>query len=179
MYRTGEEAFSMKLFWLRRNPWDIPTKLNSDSLNCFRLLKLINIFDSEEQLHVWSRQPSGQKGPRVWFWSTNIPHFESTPDLCALPTTYLPSLPKPILLPFLFLPIWDWCGLADDEADTIQRQESCGRRLSSKHHRNESSSHRTAAAASPPVAQLLSIKLLPYLFQPSRTGSRRKWSRHR
>ena len=52
-------------------------------------------------------------------------------DICALLTTYLSSLPKPSLSPFLSLPIWDWCGLEDDETDANQHQDPSGRRLSS------------------------------------------------
>ena len=47
-------------------------------------------------------------------------HLESTPDICALLSTYLSALPEPILLPALFRPIWDWCGLEEDEVNAIQ-----------------------------------------------------------
>ncbi|KAF8809781.1 hypothetical protein BYT27DRAFT_7009657, partial [Phlegmacium glaucopus] len=47
-------------------------------------------------------------------------HPESTPDICALLSTYLSALPEPILLPALSCPIWDWCGVEEDEVDTLQ-----------------------------------------------------------
>ena len=126
----------MKLFWFfNTKSRDIQPHLFRTLPNRSRLLELINIFDSEEQPPgsiIRSRQSSGQKGaPVCGFGAQTSLHLESTPDICALLTTYLSSLPEPILSPFLFLPIWDWCGLEDDEADTIQRQESSGRRLSS------------------------------------------------
>ncbi|KIM42350.1 hypothetical protein M413DRAFT_132106 [Hebeloma cylindrosporum] len=101
--------------------------------NRSRLLQLISIFDSEQQPPgsiIRSRQSSGIKNtPVSGFGSQTSLHLESTSDICALLTTYLSSLPEPILSPVLFLPIWDWCGLEDDEADTVH--QSSGRRLSS------------------------------------------------
>ena len=91
--------------------------------------------DSEKQLPgsiIRSRQPSGHKSTAISvFGSHTSLHLESTPNICALLTAYLSSLPESIPSPFLFLPIWDRCGLEGDEADIIPLQESSGRCLSS------------------------------------------------
>ena len=92
--------------------------------NRSRLLELINIFDSEQQPPgsvIRSRQslPSKNSAKSGFGVNTSL-HLESTPDICALLSTYLSALPEPILLPALFRPIWDWCGLDEDEVDAIE-----------------------------------------------------------
>jgi RhoGAP domain len=90
--------------------------------NRSRLLELINIFDSEKQPPgsiIRSRQSLPPKDPaKSGFGANTSLHLESTPDICALLSTYLSALPEPILLPALFRPIWDWCGLDEDDVDT-------------------------------------------------------------
>jgi len=83
-------------------------------MDCYRSLTLLGSI-------IRSRQASGQKSASVpGFGSQTSLHLESTPDICGLLTTYLSSLPQPILSPFPLLPIWDWCGLEADEADANQ-----------------------------------------------------------
>ena len=124
LYHTGERVFSMKPLALTRNLRHLPTQPVSNSSKPLSLLELINIFDSEGQPPgsiVRSRRPSGQKSaPVSGFRSQTSCHLESTPDICALLTAHLSSLPEPILSTFLLLPIWDWCVLEEDEADAIQ-----------------------------------------------------------
>ena len=92
--------------------------------NRSRLLELINIFDSEQQPPgsiIRSRQSSPTKNPsKSGFGANTSLHLESTPDICALLSTYLSALPEPMLLPALFRPIWEWCGLEEDEVDELQ-----------------------------------------------------------
>ena len=92
--------------------------------NRSRLLELINIFDSEQQPPgsiIRSRQSLPPKiSPKSGFGANTSLHLESTPDICALLSTYLSALPEPILLPALFRPIWDWCGLDEDDVDTVE-----------------------------------------------------------
>ncbi|KAF4615756.1 hypothetical protein D9613_012427 [Agrocybe pediades] len=89
-----------------------------------RLLELMNIFDSEEQIPgslIRSRNPSssssGSGTSRLGFGSNTSLHLESTPDICALLTTYLSSLPEPIMDQKVFEAIWDLCGVEEDEDD--------------------------------------------------------------
>lgn len=95
--------------------------------NRLRLLELIKIFDSEHAIPgsvIRSRQPKGSIHahtiliPNAGFGTNTSLHLESTPDICALLTTYFSSLSEPILPPFLFKAIWDWCGLDDGDDDT-------------------------------------------------------------
>jgi len=92
--------------------------------NRSRLLELIKIFDSKQQPPgsiIRSRHSSPPKNPvKSGFGANTSLHLESTPDICALLSTYLSALPEPILLPALFRSIWDWCGLEEDEVDTSQ-----------------------------------------------------------
>ena len=92
--------------------------------NRSRLLELINIFDSEQQPPgsiIRSRQSLPPKNsPKSGFGANTSLHLESTPDICALLSTYLSALPEPILLPALFRPIWDWCGLDQEDVDTVE-----------------------------------------------------------
>ena len=93
--------------------------------NRSRLLELINIFDSEQQppgSTIRSRQSSlpSKNSAKSGFGANTSLHLESTPDICALLSTYLSALPEPILLPALFRPLWDWCGLDEDEVDTLE-----------------------------------------------------------
>ncbi|PPQ81723.1 hypothetical protein CVT25_013447, partial [Psilocybe cyanescens] len=89
--------------------------------NRARLLELIGIFDSEVPLPgstIRSRQSSGRTTvatPNAGFGINTSLHLESTPDICALLTTYLSSLPGPVLPPFMFRAVWDWCELDDDD----------------------------------------------------------------
>ncbi|KAF8873608.1 hypothetical protein CPB84DRAFT_1798280 [Gymnopilus junonius] len=103
--------------------------------NRFRLLELINIFDSEDQLPgsaIRSRQRSNtpKVHPKAGFGFNTSLHLESTPDICALLTTYLSSLPEPLLVPPLFRAIWDWCDIEHDEEDQVKQQETYGQRVS-------------------------------------------------
>ncbi|KDR82056.1 hypothetical protein GALMADRAFT_240517 [Galerina marginata CBS 339.88] len=119
--------------------------------NRSRLLELIKIFDSEEQppgsiIRSRSRQQSSEDNLKSQFTTiagfgaqTSL-HLESTPDICALLTTYLSALPEPILTPLVFRAIWDWCGLdqeegaaghGDDDHDNGITHELRRRRLSS------------------------------------------------
>ncbi|KAF9553749.1 hypothetical protein CPC08DRAFT_713479 [Agrocybe pediades] len=89
-----------------------------------RLLELMNIFDSEEQIPgslIRSRNPSssssGSGTSPLGFGSNTSLHLESTPDICALLTTYLSSLPDPIMDQKVFEAIWDLCGVEEDEDD--------------------------------------------------------------
>ncbi|KAF8954274.1 hypothetical protein BDZ97DRAFT_1866296 [Flammula alnicola] len=76
--------------------------------NRSRLLELVEIYDSAQQPPGTMRvQSHTQRG----FGSDTSLHLESTPDICALLTMYLSSLPEPILTPLLFRPIWD-CQVA-------------------------------------------------------------------
>ena len=82
------------------------------------------IFDSEQRPPGSinrSRQSLPPKNPaKSGFCANTSLHLESTPDICALLSTYLSALPEPILLPPLFRPIWDWCGLDADDMDTVE-----------------------------------------------------------
>lgn len=102
--------------------------------NRSRLLELINIFDSEQQPPgsiIRSRHSLPPKSPlKSGFGANTSLHLESTPDICALLSTYLSALPEPILLPALFRPIWDWCGLENDEGDGLQSRPLQRRRSS-------------------------------------------------
>ncbi|KAF8809756.1 Rho GTPase activation protein [Phlegmacium glaucopus] len=102
--------------------------------NRSRLLELINIFDSEQQppgSFIRSRHSLPPRNPvKPGFGANTSLHLESTPDICALLSTYLSALPEPILLPALFRPIWDWCAVEEDEVDTSQLKPF-GRHLSS------------------------------------------------
>ncbi|KAF4615830.1 hypothetical protein D9613_012439 [Agrocybe pediades] len=89
-----------------------------------RLLELMNIFDSEEQIPgslIRSRNPSSSSsgsGTSTLGFGSNISlHLESTPDISALLTTYLSSLPEPIMDQKVFEAIWDLCGVEKDEDD--------------------------------------------------------------
>jgi hypothetical protein len=96
LYRTG--------LWLR---FTHPVPTNHSSLThsgiyqknlfralpcCARLLHLIDAFDS--QPHFGVHTPL---------------HTESMPDICALLSTYLSSLPEPVLSSALFEAVWAWC----------------------------------------------------------------------
>lgn len=102
--------------------------------NRSRLLELINIFDSEQQPPgsiIRSRNSlPPNNSPKSGFGASTSLHLESTPDICALLSTYLSALPEPILIPALFRPIWDWCGLEKDEVDGVQ-SKGLRRRISS------------------------------------------------
>ncbi|KAF5311856.1 hypothetical protein D9619_002312 [Psilocybe cf. subviscida] len=135
LYRTG--IYQANLF--RRLP------------NRGRLMELINIYDSEEQAPggvIRPRQPScastgartigGRGGGRgdtektihPGFGAMTSLHLESTPDVCALLTTYISSLREPILCRFLFAAIWDWCGVSD-ELETEEHGPAAGHPMSS------------------------------------------------
>ena len=99
-------------------------------------MELINIFDSEQQPPgsvIRSRRSSPLKIPiKSGFGANTSLHLESTPDICALLSTYLSALPEPILLPALFRPIWDWCGLElEDEEESLLQLKHFRRRISS------------------------------------------------
>ncbi|KAF8161657.1 hypothetical protein B0H34DRAFT_701973 [Crassisporium funariophilum] len=102
--------------------------------NRTRLMELINIFDSEQQPPgsvIRSKRPSKrQSSVGAGFGANTSLHLESTPDICALLSTYLSALPETILIPALFFPIWHWCGMAENEVEATQQNPS-GRRLSS------------------------------------------------
>uniref|UniRef100_A0A8H8CQH4 Rho-GAP domain-containing protein n=1 Tax=Psilocybe cubensis TaxID=181762 RepID=A0A8H8CQH4_PSICU len=88
--------------------------------NRARLFELIGIFNSEVPLPgstIRSRQSNSHPITSVGFGINTSLHLESTPDICALLTTYLSSLPEPILPSFMFRAIWDWCELDDDDND--------------------------------------------------------------
>ena len=129
--------------------------------NRSRLLELINIFDSEQQPPgsiIRSRQSLPLKSSaKSGFGANTSLHLESTPDICALLSTYLSALPEPILLPALFRPIWDWCGMEEDEVDTSELKPF-RRRMSSvslsRTHTNPTESTRIL------IAQLV-LHLLP------------------
>ncbi|KJA19164.1 hypothetical protein HYPSUDRAFT_89487 [Hypholoma sublateritium FD-334 SS-4] len=102
--------------------------------NRTRLLELIDIYDSEDQpakgvIHFRHSSSYGHV-PNAGFGSNTTLDLESTPDVCALLTTYLSSLSEPILTPIFFHPIWYWCGLDSEDTETMQRQDSFGPRLS-------------------------------------------------
>lgn len=82
-----------------------------------RLLELVSIFDSEVQppgsIIRSRRSPSTPLSPAKGFGAATSLHLESTPDICALLTSYLSALPEPILPPYLFEPIWVMCGIED------------------------------------------------------------------
>lgn len=82
-----------------------------------RLLELVSIFDSEEQppgsIIRSRRSPSPSLSPAKGFGAATSLHLESTPDICALLTSYLSALPEPILPSYLFEPIWVMCGIED------------------------------------------------------------------
>ena len=129
--------------------------------NRSRLLELINIFDSEQQPPgsiIRSRQTlSSKNSAKSGFGANASLHLESTPDICALLSTYISALPEPILLPALFRPIWDWCGLdEDDEVDKVELKPFL-RRMSvslSRTHTNPTETTRIL------IAQLV-LHLLP------------------
>ncbi len=102
--------------------------------NCTRLRELIDIYDSEDQPNKgvvrFRHSSSYAHVPSAGFGSNTTLNLESTPDICALLTTYLSSLPEPILPLMFFHPIWYWCGLDNEDAETMQRQDSFGPRLS-------------------------------------------------
>ncbi len=82
-----------------------------------RLLELVSIFDSEEQPPgsiIRSRHsPSPSLSPAKGFGAATSLHLESTPDICALLTSYLSAVPEPILPSHLFEPMWMMCGIED------------------------------------------------------------------
>jgi hypothetical protein len=74
---------------------------------------------------IRSRQSlSSKNSAKSGFGANTSLHLESTPDICALLSTYLSALPEPVLLPALFRPIWDRCGLDEDEVDTLELKRS-------------------------------------------------------
>ena len=124
LYRTGKQQI-----YFSCNPLTLLSGIYQCNLfrtlpNRSRLLELINIFDSEQQPPgsiIRSRQSLPPKNSaKSGFGANTSLHLESTPDICALLSTYLSALPEPILLPALFRPIWDWCGLDEDEVDTVE-----------------------------------------------------------
>ena len=127
--------------------------------NRSRLLELINIFDSEQQPPgsiIRSRQslPSKNSVVNSGFGANTSLHLESTPDICALLSTYLSALPEPILLPALFRPIWDWCGLDEDDVDALELKPRISSVSLSRTHTNPMESSRIL------IAQLV-LHLLP------------------
>ncbi|KAF9473507.1 hypothetical protein BDN70DRAFT_885760 [Pholiota conissans] len=118
--------------------------------NRSRLLELIDIYDSPTQPQgsvIRSRRPSSAvvsasnqpSSASFGFGAHTSLHLESTPDVCALLTTYLSSLPEPILPPMLFSALWEWCGLDEEDAysdsgtgitKAMLRQDSFGPRVS-------------------------------------------------
>ena len=129
--------------------------------NRSRLLELINIFDSEQQPPgsiIRSRQSlSSKDSAKSGFGANTSLHLESTPDICALLSTYLSALPEPILLPALFRPIWDWCGLDQDEVDTLEFKPF-RRRMSSN---SLSATHINATESTRILIAQLVLHLLP------------------
>jgi len=71
-------------------------------------------------------------------------HLESTPDICALLSTYLASLPEPILLPTLFRAVWDWCGVAEENNDFDASHRFSSHLIGTHTHDTESSRIKTA-----------------------------------
>lgn len=137
LYRTGKQFYLF--FNLRQASYNFGLGIYQSNLfrtlpNRSRLLELIDIYDSEDQPPgsiIRSRQPSSHRPiPNAGFGSNTSLHLESTPDVCALLTTYLSSLPEPILPTSLFRPLWDWCELDDEDTEAMQRQDSFGPRIS-------------------------------------------------
>ena len=108
--------------------------------NRARLLELISIFDSELQPQgsiirspqSAKSQPSADANPcthsytgpvEEGYGSATSLHLESTPDICALLTSYLSALPEPILSEELFEILWVACG---PEADGFLEQDATG-----------------------------------------------------
>jgi hypothetical protein len=84
-----------------------------------RLHELISIFDSEEQPPgsiIRSRQSSSSS--LEGFGAATSLHLESTPDICALLTSYLSALPEPVLPSTLFEAIWNLCEV-DTQPHTV------------------------------------------------------------
>jgi hypothetical protein len=124
LYRTGKQQIFFFVTPLTLSPGIYQCNLFRTLPNRSRLLELINIFDSEQQPPgsiIRSRQSLPPKNSaKSGFGANTSLHLESTPDICALLSTYLSALPEPVLLPALFRPIWDWCGLDEDEVDTLE-----------------------------------------------------------
>ena len=108
--------------------------------NRARLLELISIFDSEVQPQgsiirspqSAKSQPSADTNPCTHSYNGSVEegygsatslHLESTPDICALLTSYLSALPEPILSEELFEILWVACG---PEADGFLKQGATG-----------------------------------------------------
>jgi len=97
--------------------------------NRLRLLELISIFDSEEQLPgsvIRSRRPSSTSlhSSVEGFGAATSLHLELTSDICALLTSYLSALPEPILSPYLFETIWKLCGIQQQpQSDTPELRQ--------------------------------------------------------
>jgi hypothetical protein len=124
LYRTGKQEIYYSCNELTPLSGIYQCNLFRTLPNRSRLLELINIFDSEKQPPgsiIRSRQSSPPKHPaKSGFGANTSLHLESTPDICALLSTYLSALPEPILLPALFRPIWDWCGLDEDDVEIVE-----------------------------------------------------------
>ncbi|EDR07636.1 uncharacterized protein LACBIDRAFT_327503 [Laccaria bicolor S238N-H82] len=116
--------------------------------NRARLLQLISIFDSQRQPAgegTRHRIPSGElPNPPSGFGADTSLHLESTPDICALLSTYLASLPEPILLPTLFRAVWDWCGVAEENNDLDGPHRFSSRLIATQTHETDSTRIKTA-----------------------------------
>jgi len=90
-----------------------------------RLLHLIDAFDS--QPHFGVHTPL---------------HTESMPDICALLSTYLSSLPEPVLSSALFEAVWAWCVWP-----SLEREEKVERFFSTRDEERENEARGTSPVA--------------------------------
>ncbi|KAF9055579.1 hypothetical protein BJ165DRAFT_429749 [Panaeolus papilionaceus] len=89
---------------------------------------------SSNQHAAGTGEPSDSQGTIInaGFGAATSLHLESMPDICALLSTYISSLPEPVLPPFLFRALWELCGIEEDEVAKLNSESEAG------HHPNAS-----------------------------------------
>ncbi|PPR04254.1 hypothetical protein CVT24_013345 [Panaeolus cyanescens] len=75
-------------------------------------------------------------------------HLESMPDICALLSTYISSLPEPVLSPVLFRAIWELCGIEEDE-------------IIKPNAESESATHTRVSSSGVPTSPLQQVPISP------------------
>ncbi|EDR07799.1 uncharacterized protein LACBIDRAFT_297965 [Laccaria bicolor S238N-H82] len=144
--RASTEGFDPRFY--QRSSWRSRARIACRRRHRRRRVISKGIFDSQRQPASDTpryRTPSGElPNPPVGFGADTSLHLESTPDICALLSTYLASLPEPILLPTLFHALWDWCGVAEETNDPEGPHRFSNCLIATHTHEKESTRIKTA-----------------------------------